>query len=181
VTSPAGSGRTVAGYLLGPAIFTVALAIAVLPTALHIPIPSVGPFDETVVWWTVLLPAAVLVPWAVAVGEPLAGRHVRRRVTAGLAIVVVAMLAVPLATSNPPIGCDPDPGLIRVLGATAAVVAAGTGGFVATVIASAHTIGRPAAAIAVSAVGTIATTFGTILAFAVVFGAGVSCAYVPRP
>lgn len=171
----------VAGYLLGPAIFGVALAIAVLPTALRIPIPSVGPFDEAVVWWTMFLPAAVLVPWAVALGEPLAGRHVRRRVTAGLAIVVAALLAVPLATSNPQIGCDPDPGFIRVLGATAVVIAAGTGGFVVTVVASAHRIGRPAAAIVVSAIGTIATTFGTIFALVVVFGVGVSCAYVPRP
>jgi hypothetical protein len=171
-----GSRRTIAGYVLGPVVAAMALGIAVLPPMLHLTIPAVGPFDETVVWWTVFLPVAVLVPWAVAMGELLAGPHVRRRVTVGLAIVIIGLLAVPLAMSTRQIGCDPNPDRMQVLAATAAVAAAGTVGFVATVWATTQRIERPARAISISAIGTVVTLVVTLFVFVAAFAPGVSCA-----
>ncbi len=166
-------------YLAGPALFILAGAIVLVPISLRLRVPAIGPFDETVVWWAILLPVACLVPWAVALAEPLAGRAARRRITAVLATVLGLGVAVPLLTSGASVGCDPDPGLGAILPRVAIVAVALAGGFALTVRATASRIDRAVVAIPVAAVGTVLTVFGSILVFAAVFVVGVSCAWVP--
>jgi hypothetical protein len=83
-------------------------------------------------------------------------------------------------TSTGQIGCDPDPGLVRIALASAPVPFVLGVGWAIAGRAAVRRSDRPIVALAAGAVGAVLAGVAAPLTFAVMFP-GVSCAYVPPP
>ena len=90
----------------------------------------------------------------------------------------VAYLA--LATSIRQIGCDPDPGFVRIALASAPLPLVLGAGWAIAGRAAVRRADRAIVALAVGTVGAVLAGVAALLTFALMFP-GVSCAYVPPP
>ena len=140
----------------------------------------IGPFDRATFGWLIPIPMIAVSPGVAGAAARWTSRPTARRVTDLMATVLGSITYLVLATSTRQIGCDPEPGLVRIALASAPVPLVLGCCWAIAGHAAVRRADRPIVALAVGTVGAVLAGVAALMTIALMF-AGASCAYVPPP
>jgi hypothetical protein len=173
---PAPQHRPTIALLAAPLLIAAALAVWLISNQLV----TIGPFDRAQIGWAVAVPLFLLAPGTAALAGRQAGGRAAAWLVGGIStalgiLTIVGLLAIPLS-----IGCAPVTSPLQAVpNATFVGLASGLGFAVPAAAAWAARSRGPVIVLAVGALFAFGAILVTILAFAMAFVTGVSCAYVP--